>query len=328
MKLSVIVPIYNVEKYLDECLMSLTKQNFIKDEQEIICVNDGSTDGSEKILDRYCQNFDYFVKVNKENGGVSTARNLGLSLAQGDFIAFVDSDDMVAENAFIPLVEICYKENLDGLYYGWQYLKDSSKIYKVENANQISYSIEKGVKSGTARLNIYKRDIILDNNLTFDSRMSYSEDTLFALYFTNLTTRVATTDEPIYYYRKNEESTYGQLKKNQEIMSVKGKGYLWYLCRLFLLKKSVEFKCKNPDALVYDQNLSGLLYDFLFLCLKDRRKGGQTIKDLKKYEIKLSDLKKSEIEHSSIKNEVVFITFRCGVLYRLACFAYRLKRKK
>ena len=75
MKLSIIVPVYNVEKYLDECLMSLTKQNFIKGEHEIICVNDGSTDESEKILDKYCQNYDYFVKVNKEKGGVSTARN-------------------------------------------------------------------------------------------------------------------------------------------------------------------------------------------------------------------------------------------------------------
>ena len=59
MRLSIIVPVYNVEKYLDECLMSLTRQNFINGEHEIICVNDGSTDQSEKILDKYCQKYDY-----------------------------------------------------------------------------------------------------------------------------------------------------------------------------------------------------------------------------------------------------------------------------
>jgi glycosyltransferase involved in cell wall biosynthesis len=328
MKLSIIVPVYNVEKYLDDCLMSLTKQNFIKGEQEIICVNDGSTDESEKILDKYCQSYDYFVKVNKENGGVSTARNLGLNLAQGEYLAFVDSDDMVAENAFIPLVEICDNENLDGLYYGWQYLKDNSKIYKVENADQILYKIEKGVKCVTARLNIYKKSVIVDNNLTFDSRMRYSQDTLFALYFTNITKKVASTDEPIYYYRENEESAYGKLTKNKEIMSVNGNGYLWYLCRLLLSKKNVEFKENNPDALIYDQDLPGLLYDFLFLCLKDRRKASQTLKDLKRYEIKLSDLKKTEIESSGIKDKILLIIFRHAILYKIACFVYRLKTRK
>lgn len=327
MKLSVVVPVYNVEKYLDECLMSLTKQNFIKGEQEIICVNDGSTDKSEKILDKYCQDYNYFVKVNKENGGVSTARNLGMSIAQGEYLAFVDSDDMVAENAFIPLVEICDKENLDGLYYGWQYLNDASKVYKVESANQISYKIEKGVKCTTARLNIYRKSIIVDNNLTFDKRMRYSQDTLFALYFTNITKRVAVTEEPVYYYRTNEESAYGRLIKDKELMSVNGKGYLWYLCRLHLSKKNIELKQSNPNALIYEQNLSGLLYDFLFLCLKDKRKASQTLKDLEKYEIKLSDLNKFEIESSGIKDKIVLMVFRHSTLYKLLCFAYRLKNR-
>ena len=328
MKLSIIVPVYNVEKYLDECLMSLTKQNFIKGEHEIICVNDGSTDESEKILDKYCQNYDYFVKVNKENGGVSTARNLGIELSKGKYIAFVDSDDMVAENAFLPLIEICDKEKLDGFYYGWQYLKDSSKIYKVLDANQISYTIEKGFKCVTARLNNYKKSVIVDNNLTFDSRMRYSQDTLFALYFTNITKRVASTDEPIYYYRENEESAYGKLVKNNEIMSVNGKGYLWFLCRLLLSKKNVEFKEKNPDALIYDQELPKLLYSFLILCLKDGRKASQTLKDLKIYEIKLSDLKKSGTVSFSKKEKLVSIIFRHAILYKLACFMYRLKKGK
>ena len=144
--------------------------------------------------------------------------------------------------------------------------------------------------------------------------------------FTNITNKVALTEEPVYYYRPNAESAYGKLTKNKEIMSVKGNGYLWFLCRLLLAKKNVEFKEKNPDALLYDQDLQGLLYDFLFLCLKDRRKASQTLKDLKRYEIKLSCLKKSEIEGLVIKDKVVLIIFRHAILYKLACFVYRLKK--
>ena len=82
MKLSVIVPVYNGEKYLEECLLSLTRQGFKVGEHQVIVVNDGSTDGTEKIIDKFCTEFGYFVKANKTNGGVSSARNLGLQVAK------------------------------------------------------------------------------------------------------------------------------------------------------------------------------------------------------------------------------------------------------
>lgn len=95
-KVSVIVPVYNVELYLEKCLLSLVKQTL--DEIEIIIVNDGSKDGSQKIIDDFSTKYPNKIKsFTKENGGLSDARNFGLDHASGDFIGFVDSDDYVFE---------------------------------------------------------------------------------------------------------------------------------------------------------------------------------------------------------------------------------------
>ena len=99
MVLSLIVPVYNVEKYLEECLDSLLDQDVDKSEYEIVCVNDGSTDGSLEILRDYAARFPNIVVVDKENGGVATARNAGLDAARGDYIWFFDSDDVMHRNA-------------------------------------------------------------------------------------------------------------------------------------------------------------------------------------------------------------------------------------
>ncbi len=102
--ISVLIPVYNVEKYLPRCLDTVLDQTF-KGEYEVICVNDGSTDSSGQILNSYAEKFDKIKIVNQPNGGLSVARNTGLELAKGKYTMFVDSDDFIAQNA------------LEGLYY-------------------------------------------------------------------------------------------------------------------------------------------------------------------------------------------------------------------
>lgn len=97
-KVSVIVPVYNTEKYLDKCLDSLSKQTL--DDMEIIIVNDGTPDDSQKIIDKYTKKFKNFKGFIKENGGLSDARNFGIKKASGEYIGFVDSDDYVETNMF------------------------------------------------------------------------------------------------------------------------------------------------------------------------------------------------------------------------------------
>ena len=110
-EISVIVPIYNVEKYLEKCLDTIINQTF-KD-IEIICVNDGSTDNSRKILAQYAQKDSRIKIVDKKNGGLSSARNAGMKVATGDFYSFIDSDDWVDETMLEKLYKSMVMLNTD-----------------------------------------------------------------------------------------------------------------------------------------------------------------------------------------------------------------------
>ena len=110
-KVSVLVPIYNVEKYLDECLASLAKQT-LKD-IEIICINDGSTDNSPKILQKYAKKYSNFVVINKQNSGYGDSMNKGLEKATGEYIGIVESDDFIESDAFKKLYELAHKTKAD-----------------------------------------------------------------------------------------------------------------------------------------------------------------------------------------------------------------------
>ncbi len=103
MRFSVVVPVYNVEQYLEQCLESLQAQDYT--DFEVICVNDGSTDGSQKILVEWETIFPQMKVIDRENGGLSAARNTGLSVATGDYVLFVDSDDWVEPNILSRLAE-------------------------------------------------------------------------------------------------------------------------------------------------------------------------------------------------------------------------------
>ena len=110
MKLSLIIPVYNVEKYLEECLDSVIMQIIV--DMEIILIDDGSKDNSGKICDKYAEKYNFIKVVHKKNEGVSVARNTGIKMAQGNYIFFLDSDDMLAPN-ILKKIEEDVKSELD-----------------------------------------------------------------------------------------------------------------------------------------------------------------------------------------------------------------------
>ena len=116
-KISVIVPVYNVEPYLPQCLDSLIEQTF--NDIEIICVNDGSTDGSLNVLNHYAAKDSRIKVIDKPNGGVSSARNRGLDAAQGEYISFVDGDDWLKQNAYEEIISAVDKRNVDMAVFGY-----------------------------------------------------------------------------------------------------------------------------------------------------------------------------------------------------------------
>lgn len=132
-KVSVIVPVYNVENYIEKCLDSLVNQTL--QDIEIIVVNDGSTDGSKDKIQKYLQKYDNIKYLEKENGGLSDARNFGMPHATGEYIAFLDSDDYVELDIYEKMYEIAQKENSDMVEcdFIWEYPDkvrlDTGKIY-------------------------------------------------------------------------------------------------------------------------------------------------------------------------------------------------------
>ena len=123
-KVSIIVPVYNVEKYIEKCLKSLVNQT-LKD-IEIIIVNDGTKDNSQRIVDKYTKKYDFVKSYIKENGGLSSARNYGLKYANGEYIAFVDSDDYVDKDMYEIMYNKAKSNDFDVVVCNLKYIYDSS----------------------------------------------------------------------------------------------------------------------------------------------------------------------------------------------------------
>ena len=134
-KVSVIVPVYNVEAYVEKCLKTLVEQTL--EDIEIIVVNDGSTDKSKEIIQKIMKQFpEKMVYIEKENGGLSDARNYGMPYAKGEYIAFLDADDYIEKDAYQKMYELAQKEDSDMVEcdFYWEYpnkqKKDSGEIYQ------------------------------------------------------------------------------------------------------------------------------------------------------------------------------------------------------
>lgn len=174
-KVSVIIPVYNVENYIDKCLNSISNQTL--DDIEIIIVNDGSTDGSKKIIEQYlknCSNFKYFEK---ENGGLSSARNFGLEKAQGEYIAFLDSDDYIEPTMYKEMYDMAKKENADMVEcdFIWEW-ENSHKTAKVDKRKNYKSKLDMMKKPRVVAWNkLIKRSIIENNKIRFPEGLIYED---------------------------------------------------------------------------------------------------------------------------------------------------------
>lgn len=218
-KVSIIVPVYNTEKYLEECLSSLLAQTLI--DIEIICVNDGSTDRSGQILDEYATKDNRITVIHKTNGGVVSARNVGFDIATGKYIGFVDSDDWVESEMYEKLYEIAERESVDlvtsgyfmegnyttlhldtieeGVYKG----NDYEKILK-----QLIYKLDKketGIR-GSLCCKLFVKDIYMQTREKVSERLSFGEDKMCLLEYMLDGSSVYVVGNAYYHYRINNTS--------------------------------------------------------------------------------------------------------------------------
>ncbi len=216
--MSVIIPVYNVEKFIDRCLNSVFSQSI--EQFEVIVVNDGCTDSSYQIIERYKKKYPQKLKlISQKNMGIAKARNLAMSIAKGEYISFVDADDFL-QNNFLEILYKQAKENNADIsccnYY--KYIESKRKKYKrMLNMPAGCYESTKALKTliSDNRIQYYvwnklfKRSMLVKYNISFFD--TCFEDVAFSVksfYFAN---KVAVIDQALYYYVKHSNSTIADL---------------------------------------------------------------------------------------------------------------------
>lgn len=190
-KLSVIVPTYKVEAYIEKCIRSLEDQDLLKEEYEIIVINDGSPDRCREIVEDLQNEFSNIVLINQENQGVSMARNNGMKITKGEFITFVDPDDYVSSNTFKHKIEKIHYENLDILYTGFSIIDEKgNEVWKTNYKYLEKYTFDgiegyftarsAGVREPDSSCSkIYRASLIKKYGITYPQNVPVLEDGLF-----------------------------------------------------------------------------------------------------------------------------------------------------
>lgn len=224
-KVSIIVPVYNAEKYLSHCIESLSNQTYKN--IEIILVNDGSTDDSLKICEKYAEKDNRIRLHNIKNSGVSTARNIGIGIATGTYITFVDSDDWAEPNmlefAVTKIKETesdiviwsCFKNYYNNelrisMIPGGDKVFEGSKDILYLKSIHAMYGEEKitdSVSTGSVWCKLYRKEIITRNNLKFNTYLTRAQDTVFSINAFKYANKISYFDKNLYHYRINNSST-------------------------------------------------------------------------------------------------------------------------
>lgn len=223
-KVSVIIPIYNVEKYLARCMDSLLNQTL--EDIEIIMVDDGSTDNSPMMCDEYEKKDKRVKVVHKKNNGLGMARNSGLEIANGQYVAFIDSDDFIDRNAFKEMYEVAKLYEADMCMAGYYQFntKDGTsnkielfketKVFNADEVKSISYkmvgappeAISDEYFGMSVWKNLYSLDLLKKTNMLFCSEREFvSEDAIFHLSLVPKMNTIVTLNNCYYYYCNNND---------------------------------------------------------------------------------------------------------------------------
>lgn len=256
--ISIVIPIYNTEKYLKKCLYSVVNQSYKN--IEILIINDGSTDNSHIICEEFSENDDRIIYINKENEGVSIARNIGLDQAKGDWIYFLDSDDFLDLNTFSELLTIAEKNNCDIIQFGLRSFKNNQlvrenypKFFKEYYSNNLKYFIDENpLKPLAAWLHLFKKDIIGD--IRFDKNLKHCEDMLFVYsVYCNMNKLVSLNK--IYYNQVLSENSTSRRPIDKKVI----------IDHLEFLSKLCEYIRKRELVYEFQEEINNLLKYFFVL---------------------------------------------------------------
>ncbi len=290
--ISVIVPVYNAEKYISKCLDSILSQ---EGDFDIVVVNDGSTDSSLKILQEYAKKYKNIKLINQDNQGVSAARNVGLKAASAKYITFVDSDDWLEPNAFNLAIDVIKKDKSDVLLTGYYDVYDREWVRKTRGENEADIVPELSrfptrtldklslfspfyakdaysdlYYSGTdIRGKFYLKEFLDNNNINFTPGIKCAEDIIFNFQAFLHNPKISILSAPIYNYRNRVDSE----SKSMDMVK-------WSLVSISKMQQKEEYKTasRNTQMLIDDS----LLF-LINLGIYNIYRQGKTIDDIKIY---------------------------------------------
>lgn len=246
--ISIIIPIFNIQDYLDECLESVTKQNYKN--IEIILINDGSTDASAEICDIWKEKDKRIRVVHCINSGVSAARNIGLENSKGEYIYFCDGDDIVSSNILVHLsmlineyktqMSVCsYREfiNKNEIKIDVEYRDTIIELHEKIDKSTYKNIIENERYSGYLWNKLFLHKIIFDNNIKFDLEINVLEDELFVLQYIAKCISIVFSEKSLYYYRIRSGSMVNLMNSDKYFSSMLGREKIY----LFFLEHKIDY---------------------------------------------------------------------------------------
>lgn len=256
MLITIVVPIYNVEKYLEKCIKTLINQTYSN--LEIILVNDGSPDNSLKICNQYLKEDNRIKIINKENGGLSDARNAGLKMARGEYICFIDSDDYIELDMIEKTKKKLLEEELDVVIFGlYNEVVDSNENIINQKKQSIDLVNFNSIISiiGYAWNKLYKTSFLKEKNITFTKGLSLIEDVVFneKVFLKNI--KIGYINEPLYHYvSRNRSTLVKQYYEDSYNLHKQGN----------LSRKNIIFKIlgrnKKTEELLSESHINGIRY--------------------------------------------------------------------
>ena len=287
--LSIIVPVYNVEKYLSKCLDSLLVQGISISDYEIIIVNDGSTDRSLVIAESYCQTNSNIRVISQSNKGLGGARNTGIRSSEGKYLFFVDSDDTIQKNTLKPLLEFMESKKLEVLRFNHEAVDEDGKIIpKTKNATKNTVFSEKIVDGETFLSEylgwacyvwafMFDASFIKSNALFFEENL-YIEDVEWIIRLMPKVNRICSLNLLVYYYlqRLGSITQSVQTEKRNKLLH----DGLFVLSKLNLLSKETQ----NRKTRLWAKGMISisLMWILDFLANESTEKRKTVIKDFKK----------------------------------------------
>lgn len=271
-EISVIVPVYKAEKYIERCVKSIVSQTY--ENFELILINDGSPDNSGKICDDLAQKDDRIIVIHKQNGGVAETRNVGIDIARGTYIAFVDADDYIQCDMLEKMLACANESNFDIVMCKYfidkkgiitlatmSYEKRYNNIAEVREKLLYRYYTENHNGLYSLCNKLIRRELYIKNDIKFDVNLKRGEDAWFIFYCLKHAERVAFLDDGYYYYCQNEDSIMHTLQLNQY--------EVWVQSRKHLLSENEELNYKIDYSIFYKQ----FLYNIAVFCRELMNKG-------------------------------------------------------